>query len=915
MQMPALANARRWRQLQEIFHVGAGLPPAERASYLDEACGKDVDLRREVEELIASSHEATDLVAEVRHAASTLLAPPSLIGARLGPYRVVSELDEGGMGRVFLALRDDDQFQRRVAIKVAHAAQAPKLLSRFRSERHILAGLDHPNMARLLDGGTTEDGVPYLVLEYVEGEPIDRYCDSRRLSVRERLRLFRIVCAAVQYAHQNLVVHRDLKPGNVLVTTDGTPKLLDFGIAKLLKPELLGQALPLTTDLSRPMTPEYASPEQVRGDPVTTASDVYSLGVLLYELLTGCRPLRLDGQGPTGIERIVTEVEPEPPSTAAARAPEADHGRAPEERSRARGLSPEKLARTLEGDLDNIVLMALRKAPARRYSSAEQLSEDLRRHLEGLPVRARKDTLRYRAGKFAGRNRYPLAVAAAFFAVVVGFGWNRAQLARSLRYERDQAQQEAATAGRVASFLQDVFKLADPTEEHGATVTAREVLDRATARLSEQEQDRPEVKAELLDTMGNVYRHLGLYARAEPLLEEALERRRASLGERSLDTAKSLLHLGELRGEESRSAEAEALLRRAVAVREGLLGPDHADVAEALYSLGVTLRYEGKRAEAEHVLRRALDLREASFADGPEVADTLDRLAELLDDRGELSNAEALAHRALEIARRRPGDHVDSARYLGRLGTILREEGELAAAEPLLREALAMRERLFGPDHPTVATNLDELANLLRDRGQPDAAEPLYRRAVDVYRRLVGDDHLGLAAVRVDLGEMLVEKGRLDEAEGLFERSLEARRRLGDDDPFTLVSRDRLARVAAARGDLLTAEALYRDVLEARRRTEQEDDLEAATSELGLGRVLCAEGKAAEAELILRKALVRRLRLLPARHWQVAEAKAALGGALVAERRTPEAERLVSEASIVLRTRGSTAPRHLSPGS
>jgi eukaryotic-like serine/threonine-protein kinase len=478
------------------------------------------------------------------------------------------------------------------------------------------------------------------------------------------------------------------------------------------------------------MTPDYASPEQVRGEGLTTASDVYSLGVLLYELLTGCRPLDLQGQAPSGIERLVSEVEPEPPSAAILRAPARADGRTAEERARSRGTSPEKLRRMLQGDLDNIVLMTLRKAPARRYVSAEQLAEDLRRHVDGLPVRARKDTIRYRTGKFVRRNRYALGIAAAFFALVAGFGVNRAQLARALAQERDEARQEAETARHVASFLQDVFRLADP-EQHGGVVSAREILDRAVERLGEQRHDRPEVRAALLDTLGDVYRHLGLYSQAEPLLEEALAQREASLGEKDLDTARSLVHLGELRGEQSRYAEAEGLLHRAVSAREGRLGADHPDVAEALTGLGVVLRREGKRAEAESVLRRALSLQEAALPDGPEVAETLDRLAEVLDDKGELPQAEALARRALEISRRRPGEHADTARYLGRLGAILRRLGELEAAEPPLRDSLAIRLRLFGHDHSLVALTLNHLANLFRDRGQLEAAEPLYRESLD----------------------------------------------------------------------------------------------------------------------------------------------------------------------------------------
>ena len=789
----------RWRWLQEIFHGAAGLEPAEQQAYLDDACAGDAELRQEAGALIASGRNAADLPDQVRRAASAALGSAPPMGTRTGPYRIVKEIGQGGMGRVFLAVRDDDQFQRRVAVKIAHAAQAPELLSRFRSERQILAALDHPNMARLLDGGTTEDGVPYLVLEYVEGEPIDRYCDAQQLPVPERLQIFRAVCAAVHYAHQNLVVHRDLKPANVLVTPDGTPKLLDFGIAKLLKPELLAQAPLLTTALHRPMTPEYASPEQMRGEPVTTVSDVYSLGVLLYELLTGCRPLRLEGQGPTEFARIVSEVEPERPSVAVLWPAERADGRTAEERSRSRRTSPEKLRRMLEGDLDNIALMALRKAPARRYASADQLADDLRRQLEGLTVRARKDTIRYRTRKFIRRNRYWVGTAAAFFALVTAFGINRAQLARALAEQRDQARQEAETAQHVALFLQDVFRLADPDEEHARTVTAREILDRAAERLGPPGQERPEVHAALLDTIGNVYRHLGLYSRAEPLLQQALDERRVTLGEDHLDTALSLLHMGELRREQSRPVEAETLLRSALRTRERLLGARHLATAEALEALGVALRDQRKSAEAESLLRRALAIREAAAGNDPEVASTLDRLAEVLDDKGELAEAEAVTRRALEISRRRPGDHLDIARYLGRLGAILRRSGELKAAEAPLREALATRTRLLGPDHPIVALNLDNLANLLRDRGELASAEPLYRRSIGIYERVVGEDHLGLAAVRADLADLLLKQGRLDEAEELFQRSLDARRRLGEENPLTLASQDGLARVAAAR--------------------------------------------------------------------------------------------------------------------
>ena len=884
----------RWQRLQELFHAAADLDPPQQAAYLDEACGGDAELRREAEALLAARPDAESLAAEVERVASSALAGARLVGARLGPYRVVKEVGQGGMGRVYLAYRDDDQFQRRVAVKLADAAHAPDVLERFRSERRILAALDHPNIARLLDGGTTEEGVPYLVLEYVEGEPIDRYCDVRQLGVEDRLQIFRTVCSAVHYAHQNLVVHRDLKPPNVLATPEGIPKLLDFGIAKLLRPELLGQAPALTTALHRPMTPEYASPEQVRGETVTTASDIYSLGVLLYELLTGCRPLRLDGQG-AAIERIVSEVEPEPPSKAALRPAEGTTGRTPVDRSRDRGTTPDRLSRRLAGDLDNIVMMALRKAPARRYASAEQLAEDLRRTTDGLPVRARKDTVRYRVGKFVRRNRYGVGTALLFLALVVGFGINRAQAARDLAKERDRAQQEAATARRVASFLEEIFRSADPTESQGSAVTAREILDRAAERLADP-GERPEVRGALLDTMGTVYHHLGIYSRADPLLQEAVAVRRENLGDENLDTASSLLHLGELRTDEARYAEGEDLLRRSLAVREKLLGATHAAVAEALYSLGLVLRREGKSVEAESALRRAIASNQAVLADGVPVALGLDRLALVLEDQGQLKEAETVARRAVEIARRRLGEHhVDTARCVGHLGSVLSERGEYASAEPLIREALETRRRKFGANHPTVAFWLEQRANLLRDRGDLREAEPVYRDAAAISAGALGDDHYQVASIRANLAELLLEQGKLDEAETLFTRSFEVRDRLRHDSLFALASRDGLARVAAARGDPADAEATLRQILEVQRRWDLPPGLPLAATLFALGEVLLARDQAVAAEPLLREALDLRLGELLSRHKDVAAARGALGASLVPQRRYADAEPLLVE--------------------
>jgi serine/threonine protein kinase len=393
-----------WQRAKDLFGQACERAPDQRASFLDEACLGDEDLRREVSSLLESYQETGSVFDKPVASPFTARVDP-MVGRSIGSYRIIRQIGRGGMGSVYLAERSDDQYRRRVAVKAVSSELVDKeTLRRFHNERQTLAALDHPNIIKLLDGGTTEDGAPYIVMDYVEGQAIDEYCNTHKLSTIERLQLFRIVCSAVTYAHQNLVVHRDLKPSNILITPEGVPKLLDFGIAKLLKPEYSTSVALTRTDL-RPMTPEYASPEQVLGGPITTTSDIYSLGVLLYRLLTGSHPYQLKMHTALEMERAICQTEPERPSTLVMQV--TDDALAPFEGRR------ENLARQLRGDLDMIVLMAMRKEPQRRYPSAEHLSEDIRRHLEGLPVMACKDSWQYRCRKFTARNKAPVAASIA----------------------------------------------------------------------------------------------------------------------------------------------------------------------------------------------------------------------------------------------------------------------------------------------------------------------------------------------------------------------------------------------------------------------------------------------------------------------------------------------------------------------
>src|SRR5437660_3830804 len=426
----------KWNQVKELFTSALERDPEERSDFLRHACGADESLRAEIESLLSSFDGATTFLEDCP-AADLLSARSSAIaGRRIGAYRIIRECGQGGMGVVYLAERADDQYRKRVAIKMLKPGiNKDEVLRRFRNERQALAALDHPNIVRLLDGGSTEEGLPYLIMDYVEGVRIDEYCDNHRLSIAERLQLFRTICLAVQYAHETLVIHRDLKPGNILITKEGVARLLDFGIAKVLNPQWSPDATLTRTDW-RPMTPEYASPEQVRGEPVTNATDIYSLGILLYELLTGHRPYRIRTDSPLEIERSVCEEEPEKPSVAVSRIDEkASHDGGtrtviiPQMIGEARAIRPEELPRRLRGDLDTIVMKAIRKEPQHRYTSAEAFAKDIERHLSGMPIEARKPTLFYRGGKFVHRHTESLATAILILALAAGLGtWGARRL-------------------------------------------------------------------------------------------------------------------------------------------------------------------------------------------------------------------------------------------------------------------------------------------------------------------------------------------------------------------------------------------------------------------------------------------------------------------------------------------------------
>ena len=712
----------RWRQIDSLFAAALERPAGERDAFLAAACQGDAELLREVEELLAADQESATFLE--RPAGELLGFVPELEG-RLGPYRLLRRLGDGGMGTVYLARREDEHYERDVAIKVIRSGvQSPEALHRFFAERQILARLEHPNIARLYDGGSTEDGRPYLVMELVEGVPVDEYCDAHQLSIDQRLDLFRRICSAVQYAHQNLLVHRDLKPANILVTAAGEPKLLDFGIAKRLEPG--ASTVPNMTQTGlRMMTPVYASPEQVRGEAIATTSDVYALGVLLYELLAGRSPYRVVNGLPHEIERAICEQEPERPSVALFRA--VAGAPSPEEIARSRGTRPHGLQRRLRGDLDNIVLMALRKEPLRRYGSAAQLARDLESHLQSLPVMARPDTLPYRARKFVRRHRAGVAAAAVVVLLVAGFIGSLIVQGRRIAQERDKARYSL-------TFLLDTFKDADPYHTKGERLTADEIMTRGSERISRDLSGQPDVQAALMDAIGEVERGLGRYDRAEPLLERALALRSATFGPSSPEAADSLEHLGRLKQDRSAYAEAEELLRRALEIKRNRLGDRRLETAKTLNQLGELLVAKGRPTEAEKLHREALSIAmRVEGAVGPTVAESLLSLAKAKKALGNYAAAERIARQALVVEHRILGPQDPALyRFQTNIGEVLIDAGKFKEAEGLLRASLRAQRRILGPEHPDLAMTLTHLATALCRPGRRAESEAVHREALAV---------------------------------------------------------------------------------------------------------------------------------------------------------------------------------------
>lgn len=814
--MDSAMNAARWQRIKEAFNAARERTGEARRSVLRDRCGHDPELLAEVRSLLRAGEEegpVDPLLERMGAMLNRRAMQDRNEGHQIGPYELVEELGQGGMGRVFLARRADGQFDQRVALKLLGVSfPSPEATARFLAERQILARLNHPHIAQLLDGGVTEAGQPYFVMEVVDGQPLDEYADDNCLSIKERLELFLDVCDAVQYAHQKLVVHRDIKPSNILVTDDGTVKLLDFGIAKVLDPEAMDiRAAPRTRTGWRPMTPHYASPEQVRGTALTTASDVYQLGVVLYRLLAGRRPYRVDGQTPAEVESVVCEQEPVRPSaslceTAASseRAPSVELARQRQHTSLA------QLRKTLRGDLDTIVMKTLRKEPARRYDSAEQLAADLRRTLEGRPVSAHPDGWTYRARKFVHRHRGAVVAGATLLLLLVGYGITITWYSHRTQAALERARQEAEKSEQVTDFLVGMFERANPYQGAGPaaplsdTLTTRELLDQGALRARRDLTGEPEVQATMMQTLGRLYRQYGHHDKAEALVEEALAVQRTHLPPTHPDRAKSLHERARLLRYEGKMDRAARLYHESLSIQRMHLGDEHPDIADNIRELAIIAAREGRYARADSLFRKALAMRKSLHgADHPDVASELHVLGLLHVLKGELADAERLLRRSLDIRRRHVDDtHPLLAETMDRLGQVLLRQGRVEKAEPLIREAHVIRNDLFKAIHPSRAVSLNNLGRLFQKKGRYQLADSLHAEAQAVYRELYGPESMDLANTLFERGEVHRAAGTYAMAERLYTRALKMQRSLhGSDHPSAQRSIARLSELSDASDD------------------------------------------------------------------------------------------------------------------
>jgi len=839
----------RWRAVDRLFDAALDRPEAEREAFVRIEAAGDAGVAAAVLGLLRAERESEGrFEAPGSGAFQDFVADLASRGSptrRIGPYAIVRELGRGGMGTVYLGEREGDGFRQHAAIKVLRrGVDTEDLLRRFVTERRILASLSHPNIARLYDGGATDDGRPFLAMEYVDGEPITTHCDRRGLGVDQRLQLVLEVADAVRAAHANLVVHRDLKPSNILVTAEGRVKLLDFGIAKLLD---AGERHGDTMAGSFLLTPDHASPEQLRGEPVTTATDVYQLGVLLFVLLTGQPPYRAAARSAADLPDLAGRLDIPRPSTVVAIGPEAAAA------AHARGTTPRVLRRRLAGDLDTLVRKALHAEPDRRYGSVEALAGDIRRFLEGRPISARADSAGYRTRLFLRRHRWiaPVAAAAAIF--LGAYAVTGIRHTRALERERRAATFEAQRAAEVQRFLVDLFASADPyapaDPTRGRDITVVEALDVGVDRLKDSLADRPAVRASILAAIAEVYQNLGVLDRALPLRVQALQLQQDTFGPVSREVRDSLGRLALIRSELGEPEAAGQLYEQRLGLVLSANPPDATEIADARIRMARHLVGSKRATDAEPHLREVLSAPQSGELPAAVMAEATRTLADVQRILGRLDESEATARRALALVDEALGaNSVAAATSRGTLAQTLGLLGRVDEAEALFRAAIDTLGRTLGPHHGHRLATISNLSVLLLNAGDLTGAEELLREIVAIGERVHGAEHPSLAGYLQNHATVLVRIGRLDEARVRYER----------------------------------AAGIYRETLDATNHARALPLLSLAGLHLRQNRPPAAEAAAREALEILRRAL-------PGGHFITAVAECRVARALMAGSRMAEA--------------------------
>ena len=830
-------DSDRWQKIQTLFHQAADVPEAEQRIFLETRCAGDPALVSEIMILLEEDARGTSLLdGGIAHVANQILngppdAPPPF--KEFGPYRIVRALGEGGMGIVYLAERAD--LGTHVAVKILRDAWlSPGRRNLFAAEQRTLAQLNHPSIARLYDADTSPDGSPFFVMEYVEGVPLTVYCDKNNCSIHGRLRLFRSVCEAVLYAHQHAVIHRDLKPSNVLVKNDETLRLLDFGISKHLE-SLSESAADRTLTGMRMMTPAYAAPEQIRGEQVGIQADVYSLGVILYELLAGRLPFDVSNCSPAQAEKVLTEQEAEKPSAAGKMAPLTQR--------EGNGAS---ISKSAWADLDVLCLTAMHKDAQRRYRSVEALIRDIDHYLEGEPLDARADTLGYRLRKFGVRNRRPVtAVAVAFSLVVALMIFFTVRLAIA----RNAALAEAARTQRIQKFMTNLFQGGDASAGPTDNLRVVTLLDRGVQEAQSLNAE-PEVQFELYETLGTLYQKLGKLDQANTLLNSSLQARKSLYGPDAAPVAEGLVALGLLRADQAQLPEAEKLVREGLAMGKRHLPPNHPTVAKATAALGLVLEDRGSYDEAIKTLEEAIRLQTVHGNATPEVAASLYELASAHFYAGHYDTSESLNERLLPMYRQIYGErHPRVADVLINLGAIKFDLGHYPEAENYDRQALDIVQSWYGKDNPETAADLTILARALVREEHFDEAMNLLQQSLAIKERVYGTVHPTVASTLNELGSAALKQHKNEAAEQYFLRMVDIYRQVyGEHHYLFAVALSNVGSVYTSREDWPRAEKIYRQAIPIFTESQSANHINTGIARIKLGRTLLRQNRYAEAE-------------------------------------------------------------------